>query len=349
MTSRFARLLLLPALSLPLASIATGCVIVGEDTPPRHDPYGDIAFDWSFAGELTCDAASVAELDIVVLQQGVVIDQIFNEPCIGGGLVLSDYFEGLYEVEIDAFARNDALLFSGGFTARVNGGLTTDAGLITLQRFGNPITPPRQDRYGDVGLFWSFAYPGAEPIINCDVAGVREIDLHLTGPAGEQITETFNCREDDGAFFIDLLEGRWTIDIEAFGTFHNADILLFAGAADFTVTADRELDLGDIVLARHEPSFADIRVDWTFNGTSCGLEGIDDVTIAYHRAGLADPEEVLIVACAELSKTVSTFVPGTYTISLSAVGFHTDWFSSAVVDLAPDTMAIVPLQFAPLN
>lgn len=345
MTSRLARLLSLPALSLPLVGAATGCVVVDSpNPPPPYNPYGDIAFDWSFDGIASCDGAGVDEVDIVVFQQGVVVDEINNEPCVGGGLILTEYFEGLYEVEIDAYARNDALLFSGGFTTRVNGGETTDVGLITLERFGDEPVPPTGA--GDVGLFWSFAYPADEAIIACDIAGVREIDVELLGPGGP-ISETFDCAEDDGAFFVGLEAGRWTMNLDAYGTWHNDDLHLYEETVEFTVQANRELDLGDVVLLRDENSFADFVVRWGFNGASCSSEGITDVEISVHRNGLDEPEEISVVDCLDLEKHLSTFVPGTYTVAIYAEGSRNDWVSALTVDLAPDTTADVALQLAP--
>ena len=123
-------LLALPVLCSRATTAATsGCVVVDNDNPPPpYDPYGDISFLWSFDGVTDCDLAGVDEVDIAVFQNGSLIDQIEREPCVGGGLTLIDYFEGQYEVEIDAYARNDALLYSGGFITRVVGGTTTNSG-----------------------------------------------------------------------------------------------------------------------------------------------------------------------------------------------------------------------------
>ncbi len=343
-----------PLLALPvLCSLATtaatsGCVVVDNDNPPPpYDPYGDISFLWSFDGLTDCDLAGVDEVDIAVFQNGSLIDQIEREPCVGGGLTLIDYFEGQYEVEIDAYARNDALLYSGGFITRVVGGTTTDSGLITLDAIGDVPNPPVVDGFGDLAFFWSFVYPTDQPIIDCDLAGVRDIVVDLDGPAGERLTETFRCDEDAGALFEGLLEGRWTMQLDAFGTYHNDDLHLYGATVEFVVDANREIDLGDVVLERDEGSFADVQVDWDFNGTTCRAEGIADVSIAIHRAGTDEAEDVFARACADGTVLRNTFVPGTYTITVDGVGIDADWFSSVVIDLGPDTTAIVPLQLAP--
>jgi len=345
MTSRLTRLMSLPVLSL---AVGSGCVVVdGDGPPPQRDFYGDISFLWSFDGVSDCDAAEVDEVDIAVFQDGLLIDEINNEPCVGGGLTLLDYFEGRYEVEIDAYARNDELLYSGGFTTRVTGGAITDAGVITLEYYGDdPIEEPV--RVGDVAFFWAFLYPTDEPIIACDVAGVREVDVRLTSPGLEDVSDTFACAEE-GAIFSGLPAGLWTVHLDAYGRYGSSgdDIHLYSRSADFTVRADTETDLGDINLERDEDSFADITVEWGFNGTTCAAEGIDSVQLTVKRDGLAQAEETPTVACSALVKVMSTFVPGTYDITATGAGRSATWTSQTTVDVAPDTVAVVPLQLAP--
>ncbi len=331
--------------SLRLASVVSllgasvGCVIVDQEPPP--DPYGDIAFSWSFDGITDCDVAGVDELDIAIFQGGQLITEIDQEPCVGGGLVLTDFLNGRYELEIDAYNRRSELLYSGGFSIRVEGGRENDAGVVVFE----PLFE-RPPSTGDLAFFWAFNYPADEPIISCGLAGVTAVDVRLDGPGGAEITETFDCSED-GAIFGNLEEGRWTVSLDAYGRYRNQDVHLYDGSFTVDVIADREVDLGDLALDRDESSFSDIEVEWGFNGTSCDAEGIVTLQLAIERDGLDEPEDITTVDCADLTDLRRTFVPGTYTISLNGVGADADWHSAAVIDLAPNTLAVVPLQLAP--
>jgi hypothetical protein len=324
---------------LALVSASVGCVVVEREPPP--DPYGDIAFSWSFDGIADCDVAGVDEIDIAIFQGGQLVTQIEEEPCVGGGLILTDFLNGRYELEIDAYNRRSELLYSGGFTIRVEGGRENDAGVITLEPlFERPAST------GDLAFFWAFNYPADEPIISCGLAGVTSVDVRLDGPGGTEITETFAC-DEDGAIFGDLEEGRWTLSLDAFGRYRNQDVHLYDRTVNVDVIADREVDLGDVVLDRDDGSFSDIEVEWGFNGTSCEDEGIVLLELSIRRNGLAEPEDITTVDCADLSDLRRTFVPGSYTIELVGAGADADWGSSAVIDLAPNTLAVVPLQLAP--
>jgi hypothetical protein len=335
-------LLALVALSVAL-SPSVGCVFVdGGPPPPPPEPYGDIAFSWSFAGEPDCDLARVDEVDIVVLQGGEVVFVLEREPCIGGGLVLTDFLAGRYEVEIDAYSRESELLYSGGFSVRVEGGRENDVGLVELESLGPPAPPP----VGDLAFFWSFRYPVDDAIIDCALAGVDDVDVVLEGPAGEELRETFPC-QDDGAVFQGLSEGRWAVRLDAFGSYRSSDLHLYGVGVEADVVAGRELDLDDVVLERDEGSFADVQVEWGFNDTTCVAEGLVELQLSIRRAGLDTPEDVTTVVCADLVELRRTFVPGTYTISLVGTGADATWISSATIDLAPDTVAVVPLQLAP--
>ncbi len=345
MTSPLTRLMFLPVLSLPVLAATSGCVVVGDSPPPPRDFYGDISFLWSFDGLGDCDAAAVDELDIAVFQDGALIDEINGEPCVGGGLTLLDYFEGRYELEIDAYARNDDLLYSGGFTTRVTGGAITDAGIITLDYYGDDRQPPPAAT-GSVAFFWAFAYPTDEPTIACDVAGVRDIDVRLTSPGLADVTQSFDCSED-GAIFDNLPTGSWTLHLDGYGSYHNDDIHLYEGSFPFTVVGDIDLEFdGDLVLSRDEDNFADIDVRWGFNGTSCAAEGIGSIRVDIARDGL-DAEATTTVDCVDLGKLVSTFVPGSYTVTATGAGRASTWTGAVRIDLAPDTVGEAPLQLAP--
>lgn len=332
---------LLPLLST-LVAVASGCVSVDRPPPPPPpDPYGDIAFTWAFDGEPSCDVAGVDEVDIAILQGGEVILVIEREPCIGSGLILTDFLSGRYEVELDAFNRRSELLYSGGFSIRVEGGRENDVGLVNLEPL---FTRPPET--GDLAFFWAFRYPANEAIIACDVAGVVEVDVVLEGPGGARIAETFACGED-GAVFQTVEAGRWTLHLDAFGRYRTQDLHLYGLTVDVDVLADREVDLGDLVLERDDVSFADIQVEWGFNATTCEAEGLQTLQLSITREGLSEPEDVTTVDCVDLTELRQTFVPGTYTIRLRGEGAAVVWSSTATLDLAPDTVAVVPLQLAP--
>jgi hypothetical protein len=338
------RKVLSPLSLLTLAVVANvGCVVVNQEPPP--DPYGDIAFSWSFAGETDCDLAGVDELDIVILQGGEVMEVIEREPCVGSGLVLTDFLAGRYEVEVDAFNRRSELAYSGDFSIRVEGGRENDAGVVVLDSLGPPPPPP-PPATGDLALFWAFLYPTDQPIIDCALAGVVDVDIALTGPAGEVITERFPCG-DDGATFVNLGVGRWSMELDAFGFYRNQDLHLYAATVTVDVVADVETDLGDVPLARDDDNFADIQVEWGFNASSCADAGIVDVAISIQRTGLDQPEDTTTVACEALSELRQTFVPGSYTIRVRGLGTVDAWSSAATIDLAPNTLAVVPVQLAP--
>jgi len=328
-------------LALPLLA-QVGCLVVNQEPPP--DPYGDIAFNWSFAGEPNCDLAGVDEIDIVILQAGSVVEVIERIPCVGGGLILTDFLAGTYEVEIDAFNRSSELLYAGGFVVRVDGGRQNDVGVVDLAAlFDEP--PPRT---GDLAFFWSFLYPADEPTIDCALAGVTEVDIALDGPGGVQLTETFACGED-GAVFLGLEAGTWTLNLDAFGRYRNQDVHLYELSTTIDIVANRELDLGDLALVRDNANFADIQPTWTLPGTSCSEQGIADMRISIERAGLGTPEDTTTVACSAGTELRRTFVPGTYTVRLRGAGEFDDWVAAAEIDLAPSTLAVVEMTLAPLE
>jgi hypothetical protein len=327
-----------------VAGSASGCVVV-DGSPPPADPYGDISFDWSFAGEPDCDLAGVDELDVVVLQDGLVVDERERVPCVGGGLTLTEYLGGRYEVDVDAYGRDDTLLYAGGFSIRVAGGEDNYAGVIVLDAIGAPPPPPPPP-VGSAAFFWSFVYPTDEPIIDCALAGVDEVDVLLQGPAGAEVRETFPCA-DDGAIFDNLDEGRWTLSLDAFGSYHGDDLHLYGAAVAFDVVADAVADLGDVALERDEPAFADIEVAWAFTDATCASTGVAELTLAIQRAGLPEPEDTTTVACESTAALRRTFVPGSYTVSLHGVGSAGSYVGFATVDVAPASLVQVNLNLAP--
>lgn len=342
----FARLPLLSALAVAPFS---GCVFVdrNDPPPPPPDPFGDIAFNWSFDGINDCDVAGVDELDIVIFQDGQVFEEIEGEPCIGGGLILTDFLNGRYELEIDAYSRDNILLYSGDFSIRVEGGVENDAGTINFDPINAPPPPPPPVLTGSVGFNWLFVYPAAQAIESCAVAGVVDVDVVLTNEFGDEVRDTFNCAATAGANFDNLAEGLWTAHVDAYGRYHNADVHLYGVSVDVEVIADDLTDLGDLALARDEGSFTDLEVVWDFVAESCATAGINELTLAVQRTGLDQPEDVTTVQCTSLSATRRTFVPGSYTVSLTGIGSSDTYVGFASIDAAPDTVAHLNIHLAP--
>lgn len=328
---------------LAAVAISPACII--HNPPPPTDPYGDIAFDWSFAGVQDCDEAGVDEVDIVVLRAGTVVMAVDGEPCAGRGLVLTDILEGVYEVQIDAYDRDSELLYAGAFTVRVRGETTNDAGLVELDDLRR--APPPLD--GSLGLFWSFLYPTNDVAeIDCGVAGVSEVDVSLTPfGAGPSFVETHACT-DEGIVIEPLPEGRYELRLQGFGPYQGSDVFLYdSGPIIVEVFGGEALELGDVELARVAESFSDFDVAWGFLDETCESAGVDSVTLTFLRVGFAQPEDVLTVDCLASNVVRRTFVPGTYVVSATATGMPFTWIASTTVELPPDTVAEVTLGLNP--
>lgn len=335
------RLLALPALCA-LASVGSACVY------EAHDPYGTIAFDWRFDGIDNCNDAFVDEVDLVVLQGNEVVLTLEREPCVGGGLEISDIYEGNYEVVIDAYSRESELLYSGSFTVRVVGGRSNYAGVVNLQPVGAPPPPPPST--GDIELFWGFQYPTNDSLtFDCALAGADfvEVDVYEATAVQPMFAETYDC-DDEGVAIANLPEGSYDVRLIAFGSYHGDDVLLY-DSEDIRVLVQggAVLDLGDVALPRVDENFADFDIAWTFNGESCATAGVNDLEVAITRLGNAEPEDLVTIACEEGSVLRRTFVPGSYNVEVFGGGIATDWFSAVTVDLPPGTVAQMDVVLAP--
>jgi hypothetical protein len=319
-------------------ALGAGCIVVDDGGQvPSPDVAGDIAFSWSFAGEPSCDAAGVDEIDLVVLQGGEVVYVLEREPCVGGGLVLTDFVAGRYEVEVDAYDRESVLRFAGAFSVRVEGGRENDVGVVVLAS-----TAPTVVAVGDVALFWSFRYPAADAISACARAGVDEVTIELMGPQQQTFTERFDC-DDEGAVFSGLAVGAWRLRLTGVGVHQGEALELYRTTIETDVLADNERDLGDVVLDRVESAFASVRVAWSWASSSCATEGVDTVDVRIVRDGLAEPEDVASVPCIDGAVTRSIFVPASYTITVTAPGTTTTSSSSATVAMPPGQTTSVPV------
>jgi hypothetical protein len=323
--------------ALLAAAIAAGCIVNDGAPSPSPQVEGDIAFSWSFNGEPSCDAAGVDEIDLVVLQDGEVVFVLDHEPCTGGGLVLTDFLPGRYDVEIDAYDRESTLRFHGAFSVRVEGGRENDVGVVVLA----PAAPTSL-AVGDISLFWTFRYPTSDPIIDCARAGVESVEIQLVENDQPVLTERFDCT-DEGAVFSGLTAGRWRLQLTGIGRAQGASIELYRAFIDVEVVGGDEQDLGDVALDRVDRSFANLRIQWVWPDSTCAAEGVGTFEVRIVRDGLAEPEDIATVSCAAVSVTRSTFVPAAYTISVRGAGTTTTWSSTSTVALPPGATTDVTL------
>jgi hypothetical protein len=337
------RLLALTVLTLSFA----GCIIT-EPPPPPPDPFGDISFDWQFAGEPSCDDAGVDEVDLTLLRAGQVVLVIEREPCVGGGLTLTDIHEGTYEVIIDAFSRDSELLYAGSFAVAVEGGVDNYAGVIDLDPVNPPPPPPPAD--GELRFFWAFQYPGdGDVLVECGRAGAEEVDIFLTDLSGAPVFEDTRFCEDDGVSIAPLPQGSYQLRLMAYGSYHGDDLLLYdSGALVVDVVGDATNDLGDVALPRIDNNFADFDVAWTFAADTCASTGVATVNLAIRRLEEEQPEDSLAVDCSASNIVRRTFVPGSYEVTATADGASADFLGSVTVDVPPNSVAQIDLVLAPL-
>jgi hypothetical protein len=338
-------------LALPAAAVAfTGCIIHEEDPPPPVNPFGDIAFNWSFAGETDCAVAGVDFVDVVIQNDfGEVVLEDDNEPCVGGGLIFTDLQNGLYAVDVTAVDFNGFVAYQGDFDIRVNGD-TADAGTVVLDAIGNPPPPPPDE--GSVGFFWSFLYPTDNTAeTDCALAGVDLVDVTVTpqGTNGESFTQTSECDDQHQGLNIDNLnEGRYTIRLHAVGQYEGNDVDLYdSGDIVVDVLGGQSVDLGDRSLARIDESFSDFDVAWTFADTTCASLGADVVHLTFQRDGFDAPEDALDVDCGAANVVRRTFVPAHYTVTGVAAGDNGTRGATVPVPLAPASVGQVDLVLAP--
>lgn len=351
-----------PALALALVAfvvgIAPGCIIYDDNDPPPPPPFGDIAFDWSFDGIATCDEAGVDEVDVAIFQNGELVLDHGREPCEGGGLIFTDIHTGFYEVFIDAYDRNGEVLYSGNFAIRVEGGQTNDAGVVVLESINAPDPLPEPASYA-MGLFWVFPYPSDTSItFDCSLAGVDEVDVDLVplGDDGVGYVDTFDCI-DEGAFIENLPEGRYELQLQGFGRYHDDDVLLYdSGIITVDITENDQffddetgiIELGDVVLERDADAFSDFDVSWNFVADTCADAGLADVTVSFQRFNHDIPEDSITVDCAASGVLRPTFVPGSYDVSVAGVAADdTLYVGTTTVDLPPGAIAEVDIVLAP--
>ncbi len=324
--------------SLALVVVSTGCIV--HESPPPPSPFGDLAFDWSFGGESDCANANVDFVDVVITDDfGEVVIQD-EESCVGGGLTFTDLRAGVYGVDVSAVDHNGVIIYHGAFTIHVFGGQENYAGVIEL----DPTNSSTGE--GTLGFFWSFLYPtDNDDVTDCALAGVDLVDVFVTpdGANGEEFDQTSICDpQHQGLDINNLNEGRYTLRLQAYGSYNGADVLLYdSGDIVVDVLADQTTDVGDIAMPRVADNFSDFDVAWTFADQTCASAGVDTVSLSFQRDGFTSPEDSLDVDCGAANVVRRTFVPGTYTVRARAVG--TDYAASVPVDLPPNSVGQVDL------
>jgi hypothetical protein len=333
-TSRTVPFVALAAAALALGS---GCIVHNDSTyvpPPEPTGPGDISFQWSFEGDRGCAAAGVEEVDVLVVRGS---QTVFAETveCFGGGLTLTDFEPGSYDLLLDAFSRSGRLLFQGDAAARVVGERDNDLGVVTL------YSPTPQD--GEIALYWSFLYPTDDSeVFACDIAGVDtvHIDLAPLDGQGGGFTGSFGCAEE-GMVIDNLPAGDFRLTLEADGEYQGQALVLYDAIVDVTVEGGATTDLADVWMERVYESFADIEVVWDVAGGSCGGLGVDDVTLVITRLDGEIEDDVITLDCAVDFALRETFVPGSYLVEMFGTGIDGDYFGSATRDVAPNSTSDV--------
>lgn len=336
---------ILPILSslcrvLPLGSAlllgGAGCIIMEapEAAPP---PPGDFTFSWSFAGETRCASAGVDEIGVQVLDPlgNTLYEDVLD--CRGGGLVLTDFDAGSYELWLDAFNARGELLYQGEANVFVHPDMLNDIGVVELFR---------TYREGALGLYWGFLYPtDRSDVYRCDVAGAFEVDVALVSLEGQggDYAATFAC-DDEGILLNHLPAGAYELSLRAYGRFQGRDLPLYEKRVEVVVEGDYTLELGDVMLERIYESFADVELTWGFAGGSCDQLGIRDVEFSLSRTSPFVEDDVFVVDCEESFVVRDTYVPGPYLIEARAFGSAGDFVGVVTLEIAPNTTEPIHVQ-----
>lgn len=325
-------------LATALGALASGCVV--NNPPPPPEP-GDITFQWSFDGVRSCSEAGVEEVDVQVVQGNEVLFFRTVE-CFGGGLTLTDFSPDSYELLLDAYSRSGRLLYQGDAVLRVQAGRDNDIGVVTLRRVGAEAGLSA----GEAALYWSFRYPTDDSVVtSCLTAGVEAVHLEVVPISGgsDGFVTTLDCY-DEGVVLEGLGEGRYTLFLDAEGSYQGGAIHLYEGAYEFDVQGGRMSDLGDLVLERVFESFADIEVSWEMGSSTCDQLGVDDVTFVITRMDGQLEDDALTVECDREYVLRETFVPGSYFIEAFGTGYDGEFYGSVTRNVAPNTTAETHLQ-----
>ncbi len=306
-------------MGLLLALPVSGC-FCGVPTPQT----GTLSFGWRFAGEDSCTAARVTELDVdVVGPDGVVYEQD-RVPCSGAGLTLNDLEPGSYEVFVDAFDDRGTYLYAGSKTGSVSAGETTDFGAVELSRTG-------ADGTGDIAFYWSF---GGEE--SCSTAGVDEVDVVLVGSGDViELQETVDCF-GGGLVIEDVAAGSYALYLDAY---NSANQHLFTGATELDVDTNEVTDLGVLELDPVAVNAGALSLSWTFAGQNCTAASVDEVDVEILEDNGNGLERVYYntFGCADAPVTITDLDAGDYTVYVDGYTAAGDWTytldTAATIDL----------------
>ena len=199
---------------------------------------------------------------------------------------------------------------------------------------------------GDVSFFWSFA--GEQ---SCARARVWEVDVTLVDADDSVVlAETVLC-EGDGLLYEDLLEGEYTVFLDAFDRRGNQ---LFEGESSFFLEGGALNDLGDVELLRAgQASLGDLAFFWTFDGEpDCATAGVNEVDVEVIDVNNGESLLVETAVCLSGGLFLLDIPPGTAELYLDAYDAQdrrlyearvpTSVTAGAVTDLGTIDLAPIP-------
>jgi hypothetical protein len=330
------------ALVVAMALTATGCLIV-SDRPTK----GDLALAWSFEGQTSCAVAAVDEILVSIRGQGGHEDFEVVLPCSEGGGTFTDFLEGGYTVHLEGIAWDGAVLYAATLNAVVDGGHTTDLGLVDLYS-----TTPLPTT-GSLSADWAFLYPASAPTLDCAYAGVEYVAIALVDAFNRTVFDQ-SVRCVDGPAVIDFIEdGVYTVYLSGLGSWRGRSVVLYE-AAPFAVDvfAGQLTSVGVVDLPKLDSAFSDLNIGWTFAGNnSCGASGVTDVAVRIYRLAPDILDDEFIVACGDEPQLRQTFVPADYGIEVDGLDSagHAIWGGYLEVALSPGSYADVTVQTQPID
>lgn len=298
---------------------------------------GDITFLWSFGGEVTCEGAGVAEVDLELVDStgATVLQQ--TEDCYGGGLTIRDVDPGSYTLYLDAYSATNEYLFAGSRAVTVSAGQVSDLGELELDAVGGE---------GTLAFDVGFLYPSDMAETSCAVAGVVDFDVVFVDENDEEIDYfTVECDGDGLEVLHPLASGDHRFFIDAFGRYMgDPERLYLTDYIDVTITPDTTNDLGLLELYRDSNGFADIRVEPTLPmGETCATLGLTTLNVDIVRltadGDLVDYDNGML-DCTETFLEVDTFVPGSYRVDISGVGTAGTYIGTATLNAAPGMQTV---------
>ncbi|MFH1808599.1 MAG: hypothetical protein ABIJ09_07635 [Pseudomonadota bacterium] len=325
-----------------MAVQAAGCLVV-SNRPTK----GDLALLWSFEGQTSCAYAAVDEIVVSIRGQGNSENFEVVMPCAEGGGTFTGFLQGSYTVHLEGIAFDGAVLYAATLNAMVEGGHTTDLGLVDLY---STLPVPTT---GSLSVDWAFLYPAGSPTLDCAYAGVDYVEVALVDGYNRTVFDQ-SVRCLDGPAIIDQIEdGVYTIYLSGLGSWRGRSVALYE-AAPFAVDvfAGQLTVVGVVDLPRIDSQFGDVDIGWTFAGNnSCSAAGVRDITIRIYRLAPDILDDEFSVACQDEPQLRTTFVPSDYGIEIDGLDSagHVIWGGYLEYALAPGGYVDVTVQTQPVN